>query len=114
MDIALASKNRDTARSRMALAEQILAECSDRDADLMTPATTAAIKDLVEFEQRTFHTDVYLNEARTHRAKAAELKTAKARTKHRQRAQEIIAEGLNDPRSDKDALNAFLGTLPDH
>lgn len=113
MTIALSSKNRDTAESRMALAEEMYAVALGGYANLMTFSTRDTIKQHMESGRQAFNTNRYINESRGILEKAAKLKTEKARARYRENARAVIREGLANPLSNKERLQTHLSFIGD-
>lgn len=107
IDIALSSKQRDVAESRMDLALKLFNEIKQKHTHLLDADTMSIIERTVPAADIKFQTDLYLNVAQGHIEKAGKLKTEKARQKYKQQARDIIMEGLNNPRSNKKDLKEF-------
>ncbi len=104
IDIALASKKRDIAESRMKSVvetwKEAEAECSG--------VVPQSIREIVADAQRRFQTCLYVNIARGYLDKAKTLKTAKAREGHLSQAREAILDGLGMPDSNKGELRELM------
>jgi hypothetical protein len=107
IDIALASKKRDVAESRMKSVVETWriaeAECSG----VVPEDVVHSVRDIVADAQRRFQTSLFANLARGFLDKATISKTAKAREVHLSQAKAAILEGIGMPNSDK----AELGNL---
>ena len=108
IDIALSSKKRDIAESRMkSLVETwktAEAECSG----VVPQDVVQSIREIVADAQSRFQTSLYANIARGYLDKAKTLKTAKAREGHLSQAREAILEGLGMPDSNKGELRELM------
>ncbi len=111
LDIALTSKRRDIAESRMELALDRWQESQQEHTGLLAPETAVLIASVIEETRNIYHTTLYLNIAGSHLEKAQNLKTEKGRAKHRDLAKVIIQDGLNDPLSDKAKLTEVLNQV---
>lgn len=108
IDIALSSRKRDTAESRMTLLLALWREIEAKYSYLMSKEILKIAKEIVSEAQKQFQTALYINLARGYIEKADSLKTDKAKEKYRFLAREIILEGLSNPQSDKKELEALL------
>jgi len=111
IDIALMSKKRDVADSRMNLALKLWGEIEDKYFDLLSNENKKTIKEIVSEAHRRFQTDIYLNLARAHIEKVNSLRTDKAKERYRLLAREVISEGLANPQSDKKKLEDLLSQI---
>jgi len=111
LQIALNSKKRDTADSRMDTARDIFEKLQEEHS--IPKAEWEPIRERFLRDQREFFTVKYINQAKGLLEHSSKLKTEKNRKKYVDMAKAIIDEGLSDPSSDKDRLTAFLNNLSD-
>jgi hypothetical protein len=108
IDIALSSKKRDVAESRMKLLietwKRAEAECSG----VVPQEAVRSVGEVVADAQRRFQTSLYANIARGYLDKAKTLKTAKAQEGHLSQARAAILEGLGMPDSNKAELGELM------
>jgi hypothetical protein len=104
IEIALASKKRDTAESRMAEVRSSYEEIRKDHVRLIAPETLAEIDRVVGECEKEFSTIFYANIAGAHIDKAGKLKTDKSKAKYSALAMEVIIEGLENPDSEKSRL----------
>jgi len=111
IEIALSSKKRDTAISRMATVLERYDEITQEQAALVKPETMHEITKVVKETEKEFYTKLYQNVATAHLEKAEKLKTKKSKFKYLQMAKEALLEGLEDDRSRKDVLEQMLARV---
>lgn len=104
IEIALASKKRDTAESRMAEVRSYYEEIRKDHVRLIAPETLAEIDRVVGECEKEFSTIFYANIAGAYIDKAEKLKTDKSKAKYSALAMEVIIEGLENPDSEKSRL----------
>ena len=109
--LATTSKKRDTAESRMDLALERYAEVSGKQANLVSSHVREQIDAFVRQAQQEFGTQMYLNVVQGHIEKAEKLKTAKSKLKYLGMAAEVIQEGLDEGKGDRDALKSALDSV---
>lgn len=106
--IALTSKKKDVAESRL----QTVIECYERikvgTASLVSPTVFNEITRVVKDAESEFQTFLYTNIANGHLEKADTLKTAKSKIKYLGLAEEIIQEGMQNNLSQKEILRSKL------
>jgi len=108
IDIALASKKRDIAESRMRSVVETWKRAEAECSGLVPQDVVQAVREIVADAQRRFQTCLYVNIARGYLDKAKTLKTAKAREGHLSQAREAILEGLGMPDSNKGELRELM------
>jgi len=101
IEIALASKKRDTAESRMTEVRSSYEEIRQEHPHLVAPETLAEIDRVVGECEKEFSTVLYANIANAHIEKAEKLKTDKSKAKYAALAMEAIVEGLENPNCEK-------------
>ena len=111
VEIALSSKKRDTAESRMATVLERYDEIAQEQAGLVKPETMSEITRVIKETEKEFYTRLYQNVATAHLEKVEELKTQKSKSKYLQLAKEVLLEGLEDNRSRKDVLEQILARV---
>jgi len=111
IDLALGSMNRDTATSRMEFAENCVQEIDNADPFAASPHILDEIHVALTEAQNKFKTVVHVNASRGHAAKAASLKTDKAKRKHLHFAREEIQLGLTAGQGDLAVLKAELAAI---
>lgn len=92
----------------MNLALKIFDETCKAYASVLDPDTLASIKEKVSDAEIKFQTDLYVNVTHGLIEKAASLKTEKAKQKYRLQVINLLQEGLNNPNSNREQLNALL------
>jgi len=108
IDIALASKKRDIAESRMRSVVETWKRAEAECSGLVPQDVVQAVREIVADAQRRFQTCLYVNIARGYLDKAKTLKTAKGRAGRLSQAREAILEGLSMPDSDKGELRQLM------
>ncbi len=111
MDIALRSKNKETATSRYELSVIKFDEIRSAYIDLFDTETFNRIKDFMSDNSRAFHTKIYTNPAKAHIEKTKKLKTIKAKSKYINLAKELLNEGLGDPNSNKSEIQLLMNEV---
>ena len=108
IDIALSSKKRDIAESRMKSVvetwKRVEAECSG----VVPQDVVQSVREIVGDAESRFQTSLYANIAQAYLDKAKTVKTAKARQGHFSKAREAILEGLGMPDSNKGELKELM------
>ncbi len=108
IDIALMSKKKDIATSRMDTVTETWRLINDKYIELLSDDVKKYIGSVVDSAYKNFQTDMYLNMAQGHIDKAYSLKTEKSRNKYKLLACDVLREGLENPTSDKDKIKAKL------
>ncbi len=108
LNLALNSKNRDTAESRMKFAEENYFKIKSLFASAAREGTLAEIEKTFAESKTNFHTNLYINVAAGYVEKAKKLKSEKAREKYFLLASQVLQEGRNDPYSNKAVLDQKL------
>lgn len=113
IDMALGSKNRETAESRMTYAAELVERIINEEVPLIavSPYVLDEIRTTLKDTQEKFKTVVHINASRGHVEKALSLKTDKAKRKHFGFAVEEIAKGLATGRGDAVALASALASV---
>jgi hypothetical protein len=108
IDIALSSKKRDIAESRMKLVAERWKTAEPDCSGVVSKDVVQSVSETVADAQRRFQTSLHANVARGYVDKAKALKTAKGREGHLLHAREVILEGLGMPDSNKGELREML------
>lgn len=111
VEIALSSKKRDIAESRMVLAEEKYLYIKNKQSNLVQSEIMAEITSVMEEVEEKFNTNIYNNIALAHLEKANKLKTIKSKNKYLEQAKEILNEGLNNSKSCKSVLIKTLAKV---
>lgn len=111
VEIALSSKKRDTAESRMELAEEKYSYIKKYQSNLVKSEVMSEITSVMEEVEEKFHTNIYNNIALANLEKADKLKTIKSKNKYLEQAKEILIEGLSNSKSSKRILNETLAKV---
>ncbi|MSR88492.1 MAG: hypothetical protein EXS67_02420 [Candidatus Margulisbacteria bacterium] len=111
IDIALTSKKKEIAESRMNLAQENFLEIINSQMQVLTDETISFLKNLLESSLKTFHTEVYINLAKGSLEKLRTLKTDQSKFKYINLAKEAIEEGLRDEKSNKVFLEKYLKVI---
>jgi len=111
LQIALTSKKRDTAESRMETAKEKFEELQKEHS--IPRSEWNKIQERFLKDRKVFSTVKYINQARGLLGHGSKLKTEKSRKKYLDMAKDVIDEGLRDPSSDKDRLTTFLKDIGD-
>lgn len=111
VEIALSSKKRDTAESRMQLAQEKYSDIKNNQSNLVKSETMSEIISVMNDNEEKFHTNIYNNIALAHLEKADKLKTIKSKNKYLEQAKEILNEGLDNDKSCKNVLNETLSRV---
>jgi len=112
IDIALKSKKRDVAESRIKSVSDLWDEV-EKDRILLSDEVFEASKVIVKNAITEFGTIFYINLAQGYLEKAAPLKTERGKAKYHMLARDMIFEGLANPASDKETLKNLLAQIPD-
>ena len=94
IEIALTSKKRDTAESRMNTLLERYEEIRKEQSGLVSAEIYSEIDRVIQETKNEFHTKLYLNMATGHMEKAQSLKTKKSKEKYLDLAIEALKEGL--------------------
>lgn len=108
IEIALRSKNAETAASRWETVEE-MARVLVREHNL-APEELQPINAKISAARTEFRTVRYINEAQGFIDKAASVKTAKAKEKHMTAARDVIERGLADSAVDHVRLTEFIAS----
>jgi hypothetical protein len=108
IDIALSSKKRDIAESRMKSVVETWKRAEAACLGLVPRDVVQSVREIVAEAQSRFQTSLYANIARGCVDKAKTLKSAKARETHLLLAREAILEGLGMPDSNKGELRELM------
>jgi len=108
IDIALASKKRDTAESHMELVVETWKTAEAECSGVVPQDVVQSVREIIADAQRRLQTCLYVNVARGYLDKAKTLKTAKGREGHLSQAREAILEGLGKPDSNKGELRELM------
>lgn len=100
IDIALTSKKRDTAESRMELAGDKYQEIITEHKKLITPEILDEIGTVYRDAQSQFFTKLFVNVSTGQIEKAEKLKTEKSKIKYLNQALETIEEAINSGQGD--------------
>ena len=110
LQIALTSKKRDTADSRMGVAQDRFEELNR---SFRVPRKELQlIEQRLQSDKKEFETVKYINQAEGLIERGSKLKTEKSRQKYLDQAKAVIKEGMSNPESDKERLRAFLDDMP--
>jgi len=109
IEIALSSKKRDTAESRLKLLKEKHQEVLSEQAHLVSSPVIEEINQVIEQSTKAFHTNLYMNLAEGYMEKARKLKINKSKKKYTDLAMEILQEGIEagigDTRKLRDTLD---------
>ncbi len=108
IEIALTSKKRDVAESRMNEVLLSALAVKKKYASLVSPEVVSEITEGAKQCHKEFHTAMYRNIATAHLEKAAKLKTKKSKIKYANLAKETILEGLANERAEVGELKGEL------
>lgn len=108
IEICLTSKKRDTAESRFHTMLEKYNDISRQHVQLVTPETFEEITRVVRKTEHDFHTKLYLNLASGFLEKAEKLKTQKSQMKYLNLAKDILREGIEAGKGNKENLNTAL------
>jgi hypothetical protein len=108
IDIALSSKKRDIAESRMKSVVETWKRAEAECSGVVPLDVIQLVREIVAEAQRRFQTSLYANIARGYLDKAKALKTAEGREGQLSQAREAILEGLGIPESNKGELSEFM------
>ncbi len=109
LELAITSKNWETATSRMQLAASIFERlCS---ANELASDRRGRIAARFARDQQEFGTVVYLNCAQGLLERASRLKTPKGRAKYISQARELLERGLKDPKAEAARLQVLLDKM---
>lgn len=111
IDLALTSKNRDTAHSRADTVFASYQECLNQYADVLRHEDWLVVDNYIVDFNNAFATAWRINVAQGLCEKAFKLKTEKSRRKYIEQAAELIVEGLAAQDTDHQALTAFQSEL---
>lgn len=112
IDLALSSKKRETAESRMEVAKETYRYLLEDERQL-TPDLKRAISAMFDQAQQEFATRLYINVAQGYIDKANTVKTLRTKQKYFDLARDTLTEGLEVPGNDKVALQQLLATIQD-
>lgn len=107
LKIATESKNKETAESRMALAESKFQEAMVDFRVLTTQATKDGLQAVFDQEKAFYHKAKYANVAKGYMLKITPSSTKKTRDKYVAMARAEIELGLTDPLCDKERLETL-------
>jgi len=94
IEIALTSKKRDTAESRMNTLLERFEQIRKEQYGLVSAEVFNEINSVIQETKNEFHTKLYLNLAKGHMDKAEKLKTTKTKGNYLDLAKEALKEGL--------------------
>jgi len=100
IDIALSSKKRDTAQSRMDLAEKQYRQIRKDYSTLIPEEIMNEISETINIAKQTYKTQLFLNVSKGFIEKAGTLKTDKSKLKYLDMALETIDEGIKKKEGD--------------
>jgi hypothetical protein len=109
VELALKSKNADTADSRIKVAAEAYSRIKSNPhfpSDKLSALTQRYKTDIQQFP-----TQRYLNVARGYLDKADNVKTEKAKIKYREQAQAVLNEGLLAPDTVKEKIQSILSGI---
>lgn len=109
--IALSSKNRETAESRMETALERFDIIQNHSKRLISSSVFDEIKKTVDEATEEFKTKLYINIALGHINKASGLKTNKSKSKYLGLAKSVLEEGLQTGDSDYTAIKNLLAKV---
>lgn len=108
IDLALGSKDREVAESRMQFAIERCADVVKNYSQLVSPHVISQVTDIISATQSKFNTQLYLNISSGCIAKAEGLKSDKGKLKYLELAKKIIEEGISLGKGDLEALSHAL------
>ncbi len=108
IEIALSSKIRDTAESRMTLLNKCYQEILVKQTHLVSAPIFEEIQRTVQQAERDFHTRLYINVAYGYIEKVQKLKTAKSKLKNITQAIVTLNEGIATGLGDSHELKSVL------
>ncbi len=111
IEIALTSKNRETAESRLNVARQAFERVRKEQARLVKPEVFSEILSAITRLEKEFPTKLCLNLAQGHLDRAEKVKTEKSRGKYIKLAREALTEGINSGKCQLPELKAALKKL---
>lgn len=111
IEIALTSKKRETAESRMDTVLELFEKINQEQSALITAETLEEIARVVQKAERNFYTKLFTNLALGHLEKVEKLKTQKSKAKYLQLAREVLREGLDLGRGHKIELKKTLAQV---
>jgi hypothetical protein len=111
IEIALSSKKRDTAESRMNTLLERYEEIRKKQSGLVSAEVYNEIDRVIQETRNEFHTKLYLNMATGHVDKAQKLKTKKSKGKYLNLAIEALKEGLDKGLGHEADLRRFLSQV---
>lgn len=111
VDLALTSKNRDVAESRMEFAIERGNDVVKNHWECVSPYVISQMKDVISEAQSKFKTQLHINISNGCIEKATGLKTNKGKLKHLALAKDAIEEGIALGVGDLQALNRALQSV---
>lgn len=111
IDVALSSKKRDVAESRMQLALKLHQEIKNKHAGLVSSDVSAEIDRIVEEAAEAFRTKLYVNVSAGYIEKVEKLKTLKSKQKYIDMAIDTLKEGLANRDGDTHLLSSEMSKV---
>ena len=111
IEIALTSKKRDTAESRMNTLLERYEEIRKEQSGLVSTEVLNEIDRVIQDTKDEFHTKLYLNMAMGYMDKTENIKTKKSKEKYLDLAKEALKEGLEKGRGQEADLRRILSQV---
>ena len=111
IDLALGSKNREIAESRMQFAIERGEDVVKNYSQVVSPYVISQVTYIISEAQSKFNTQLYINISSGCIAKAEKLKSDKGKLKHLELAKSAIEEGISLGKGDLEVLDRALRTV---
>ena len=111
IEIALTSKKRDTAESRMNTLLERFEEIQREQSSLVSAEVHDEIERVIQETRKEFQTKLFLNVATGHKEKAESSKTSKTKEKYFDLAIEVLKEGLEKGSGNEADLRTVLSQV---